>query len=254
MSTPTAAAGGPAPKKYTKINGVMKLNPAYKAWKEAQSGGTVPATTSLNSSVALPVVSSMEDHAQLNDDLGMDVPLAESTNATIEMMQEPEICLQAGMVADNMVDKLGGIFAKYEVPLGLMNKLLMLSEFDSLNFIIDDSGSMQGTSDTLDWQPQTRWTEAHKRLLEMVEIVAYLPFNRIDIEFLNRSTKVVLAREGHEPTAFLAAARQQIDQAFASVGPSGGTLALEKLQQSIRAGKNRSVARYFLLLFRGRRP
>ena len=42
--------------------------------------------------------------------------------ATIEMMQEPEICLQAGMQPDEMVDELGAVLAKYEVPMGLMNK------------------------------------------------------------------------------------------------------------------------------------
>ena len=38
------------------------------------------------------------------------------------MMQEPEICLQAGMQPDEMVDELGAVLAKYEVPMGLMNK------------------------------------------------------------------------------------------------------------------------------------
>jgi hypothetical protein len=58
------------------------------------------------------------------------------------MMQDPEICLEAGMTADTMVNKLGGILNKYKVPMGLMNKLMMLSEFQSLEFIMDDSGSM----------------------------------------------------------------------------------------------------------------
>lgn len=111
-----------APKKYVKINGVMKLNPEYKKWQEAQNGGA-PATSVANSNVALPVISSMEDHMQLNEDLGQEIPLADSTNATIEMMQEPEICLEAGMQPDVMVDELGSVLAKYEVPIGLMNKV-----------------------------------------------------------------------------------------------------------------------------------
>eukprot|EP00977_Amphora_coffeiformis_P025723 scaffold21700_cov164-Amphora_coffeaeformis.AAC.4 len=242
MSTPSA--GGPAPKKYIKINGVMKLNPEYKRWKDAQSGG-VPSTPAMPQ--ALPVVSNMDDHAQLNSDLGQDVPLAESTNATIEMMQEPEICLEAGMNADEMVDKLGAILAKYEVPLGLSNKLLMLTEFESLDFIIDDSGSMQCTSDTIDpvtKQQNTRWKEAQNRLKEMVEILAYVPFNQIKVEFLNRRTQVVLTRQGRDPQSFLAEANRQIDQVF-SQGPSGTTPALEKLQESILRGQGKSIARYF---------
>jgi hypothetical protein len=84
-----------APKKYIKINGVMKLNPEYKKFQEAQSGGT-PVTTVARPDAALPVVCSMDDYAQFNEDLGTDTPLSESTNAAIEMMQEPEICVAAG--------------------------------------------------------------------------------------------------------------------------------------------------------------
>jgi hypothetical protein len=39
-----------------------------------------------------------------------------------------------------MIDQLGALLSKYEVPIGLVNKLMMLSEFASLEFIIDDSG------------------------------------------------------------------------------------------------------------------
>jgi hypothetical protein len=108
----------PPPKKYTKVNGVMKLNPQYKRWQDAQKGG--PPSDPQN--MQLPVISSMEDHMQLNEDLQLDIPLSESTNATIELMQEPEISFQAGMQPDVMVDELGKILAKYEVPIGLMNK------------------------------------------------------------------------------------------------------------------------------------
>lgn len=114
------------PKKYIKINGVMKMNPAYKAWKDgqvAQTTGVVPVAAAMPTNAnALPVVSSMEDHMKLNEDLNANIPLAESTDATIEMMQEPEISLEAGMQPDEMVDQLGSVLEKYEVPMGLMNK------------------------------------------------------------------------------------------------------------------------------------
>ena len=70
----------------------------------------------------------MEDHMKMNEDLGQDIPLAESTNATIEMMQEPEICVEAGMEADTIVDELGSVLGKYEVPMGLMNKVIATVE------------------------------------------------------------------------------------------------------------------------------
>lgn len=239
----------PAPKKYCKVNGVMQLNPEYKKWTEAQSGG-VPVTT-VASPQALPIVSSMQDHEELNEIVvaggGTQWGLAESTNASIEMMQEPDICMAAGMTSDSMVDELGAILNKYEVPLGLVNKLLMLSEFQVLEFIIDDSGSMSLDSDTVDvrtGRPQSRWMEAKVRLKEMLEVLAYVPFEMIDIGFLNRGDRVVLKREGRDPRTFLADAYSKVDAVF-SRGPSGGTPALEKLRDSINRGRGKNIARYF---------
>lgn len=236
------------PKKYVKINGVMKLNPEYKRWKAAQGGA--PATTVQSSAHALPIVSSMEDHEKLNEACTAsgepEINLSESTNATIEMMQEPEISLEAGMTPDTMVDELGAMLVKYEVPMGLVNKLMMISEFDSLEFIIDDSGSMSLDTDSNgpDGRPLTRWQEAHMRLKEIVEILAYVPFQRIGIEFLNRRDRIELAREGRDPKAFLRHAFAEIDMAFAR-GPTGTTPALEKLQESLIRGQGARISRYF---------
>lgn len=233
------------PKKYIKIDGVMKMNPAYKEWKTKQSGGAAggiaTATAVSVNPNALPVVSNMDDLMQMNEDLGMDVPLAESTDATIEMMQEPEISLEAGMQPDEMVDELGAILGKYEVPMGLMNKLMMLSEFASLEFIVDDSGSMQMSSDTVNpitKKMNSRWQE------EMIEILAFVPFQQIGIEFLNRKDRVTLKRNGRAPRVFLADSYKQIDDQF-SRGPSGTTPALEKLQESFLRGQGHNIARYF---------
>jgi hypothetical protein len=237
------------PKKYVKINGVMKLNPEYKKWKEAQDGGK-PATTVANPSQALPVVTNMEDHEALNDASlaagGNEIPLSESTNETILMMQEPEISVEAGMQPDTMVDELGSVLNKYEVPMGLMNKLMMLSEFDELEFMIDDSGSMRCSTDSKDsrGQIQTRWQEAQTRLKEMMEILGYLPFQEISICFLNRPLRISLKRNGRDPASFLSDAYRQIDQAFLN-GPSGTTPFFERLKESFARSNGRSVARYF---------
>lgn len=84
-----------APKKYIRVNGVMKLNPEYQRYQASHSGGA-PATTVARPDVALPVVCSMDDYAQFQNDLNMNVPLAEITSATIEKLQEPDICLATG--------------------------------------------------------------------------------------------------------------------------------------------------------------
>ena len=151
------------------------------------------------------------------------------------------------MTADTMVDELGAIMGKYEVPMGLMNKLMMLSEFQSLEFIIDDSGSMQCLSDTVDkmtGKPNTRWSEAQHRLKEMLEILAYVPFNQIGIEFLNRKDRIALLRQGRDPKTFLDDAYRQVDAVFAR-GPMGTTPAFEKLQDSLNRGRGATIARYF---------
>lgn len=236
------------PKKYAKVNGIMKLNPEWKRWKESQ-GQT--ATSSPNSNEALAVVTSMEDHAAFNQATvssgGAEVPLSESTNATIEMMQEPEICVEAGMSPDTAIDDLGAILSKYEVPLGLMNKLMMLSEYECLEFIIDDSGSMGLQSDTFDprtKQPLTRWQEAQQRLKEMMELLAHVPFQKAEICFLNRTTRLSFVRSNRSPQMLLQDMYSQIDQAF-SARPAGSTPAFEKLQESFALRSGRNIARYF---------
>jgi len=232
-----------APKKYVKIAGVTKLNPEWKRWKESQSGK--PATTVPFPNEALPVISSMQDHEVLCTVNG-DTPLAESTDATLEIMQEPDIALEAGMKPDEIVDEIGVILNKYEVPMGLMNKLMVLSEFDVIEFMVDDSGSMSMVSDTVDekGRPQTRWQEAHSRLKQMIEILAYVPFQSIHVVFLNRKTVVQLARNGRDPKSFLVDAYSKIDIAFKS-GPKGTTPFLERIRESLTRGRGKNVSRYF---------
>jgi len=115
-----------------------------------------------------------------------------------------------------------------------------------LEFMIDDSGSMTLTSDTVDLQgrPQTRWDEAKIRLKEMVEVLAYVPFNQIVVVFLNRTDVVSLTRNGRDPKTFLADAYRQIDGVFTRP-PAGTTPALEKIRKSLTGNPNMSIARWF---------
>ena len=46
------------------------------------------------------------------------------------------------MQPGGMIDQLGELVTKYETPIGLIEKLMMISEYQSLEFIVDDSGSM----------------------------------------------------------------------------------------------------------------
>lgn len=244
------------PKKYTKVNGIMKLNPEYKKWKNGQNqaaagpmvpaSAVAPATTVITSNEALPIVASMDDYEKLNDSIGA-VPLAESTNATIEMIQEPDIAAEVGLESDDMVDKLGNLLTKYEIPIGLTNKLMLLSEYQSLEFIIDDSGSMTLNTDSNDpvtHQPLTRWAEAQMRLKEMLEVVAHVPFQQVGIEFLNRKDRITFKRNGMAPADLVQHMNREVDAVFRQ-GPRGTTPALEKFQESLMRGKGVKISRYF---------
>lgn len=257
------------PSKYIKKNGVMKLNPGYVKFQKKQKQGS--DTTVPKPKHALPIVSNLQDHEQLNsaaagkaaaaDDNTYSeiIPLAESTKATLEMMQDVDFAMDAGFsmeAPDAMVKALGSLLNKYEVPMGLLNKLMILSEFDSLEFLIDDSGSMNLPTDHVvpdthaatgpgGDNKMTRWQEAQFRLQELMELLAYIPFTQIDICFLNRSDQTILTRKGLSPKDFLAYAKNQIDQLF-SRPPSGTTPYLERLQESFSLNRDRRVARYFM--------
>lgn len=280
---------GDPPKKYakSKSNNMMKLNPEWKQWKDEQqqkvqqqqqqqqqppppgahkqqqpaaaataASMTIPAVATAPTTMtvtALPVVTSLADHAELNEisvaNGGKEMPLSESTNATIELYQQDDITKETGLSADTAMDAICEILSKYEVPIGLMNKLLLLSQYDILEFILDDSGSMVQFSDTVHpvtGQSMTRWEEAQSRLLEMMELLAHLPFQTILVHFLNRPTKLTFVRNGRSPSALYKEVMvPQINAAF-TPPPQGSTPFLEKLQSSFQMHQNnKSVARWF---------
>ena len=70
----------------------------------------------------------------------------------------------------------------------------------------------------------TRWAEAKERIMQMMELIAYIPTAPIFYtRFLNRSTVLELARKKREtPQAFLARIRQMLDDEFAKRADVGG--------------------------------
>ncbi|KAL3900686.1 MAG: hypothetical protein SGCHY_001162 [Lobulomycetales sp.] len=234
-----------APKKYIKVNGISKLNPEYTQWqqKQTQQAAGQQATTLKNANMALPVISNMEDYMQYNQSNlasgSGERPLAINTF-------DPSFSKRVGLKSDQLVDGLQAILAKYEVPMGLMAKLLDLQQFDVLEFIIDDSGSMNNITDSYypNGQPMTRWVEAIQRLKNMIEVVSYIPTNYIRISFLNRQTVIQEARGNVPPHVFANKVYAQLDQE-ASILPRGTTPAFAALQNSLKSGQGRRVSRYF---------
>lgn len=236
-----------AEKKYIFENGVMKINPAYKA-EQAKQGN--PSTVD---SSAIAVVSSTSDITEASETqqkaTGEPMHLSESTTSSMEILQDEEFLdkFQSPKPIDGgvLLDKLTNIFAKYEVPIGLINKLLALESY-RLNYIIDDSGSMSMTTDALASQatpyilqrrggntttPMTRWEEAEDRLHIMIDLLAYIPTNNISISFLNRSNKISLDHKGKTPEQFADDAHKQVMAVF-NRGPDGGTPIMQSLKQA----------------------
>ncbi|CAJ1960078.1 unnamed protein product [Cylindrotheca closterium] len=227
--------------------------PEYQEWQQEERSVESMPSKRPRSSISLPIVSKMADHEKINDVIAArgktnGIRLAESSAAAMEMIKEDsEISENIGMTPDTMLNELGAVLSKYEVPMGLMNKLMMLSEFEVLKFMIDDAGSMALCDSNMRGSikaPLSRWNEAQGRLKELLEILAYVPFHQITIEFLNRSTTISLERNGRNPAAFLADAIAQVDEEFAKP-PAGTSLFLERLTQSLTESPGIKIARWY---------
>ncbi|CAJ1960077.1 unnamed protein product, partial [Cylindrotheca closterium] len=143
--------------------------PEYQEWQQEERSVESMPSKRPRSSISLPIVSKMADHEKINDVIAArektnGIRLAESSAAAMEMIKEDsEISENIGMTPDTMLNELGAVLSKYEVPMGLMNKLMMLSEFEVLKFMIDDAGSMALCDSNMRGSikaPLSRWNEA----------------------------------------------------------------------------------------------
>lgn len=226
--------------KYITVNGVMKKNPNYVPTTATPSASSVVLAN--NSNAPLAIVSSLDDLRDASvvqkENNGFSVPMAVSTFETVDMLKDDDILQQykSNLPIDGgaILDKLGEIFAKYETPLGMINKLMMLTNY-KLDFIIDDSGSMSLFTDVealeatdpvktkirnrLGREPRAgekmeRFEEAENRLHIMMDILAYIPVEHMQVRFLNHSETLILDRTGKTPEAFQAYAHGAIHNVF----------------------------------------
>jgi hypothetical protein len=180
------------------------------------------------------LVASEAQHAAI----GAPMQLADSTVASMDIMQDEEYVanLQStGTEIDGgqFLDQLSEYFTQYEVPVGMINKLMALQLY-RLDFIIDDSGSMNGPSDvtmndatswilppggrTLDRRAlMTRWQEAENRLHILIDILSFIPFISLEIHFLNAPNVISLPRIGKDPSTFQREAHEIIHHTFTTI-------------------------------------
>lgn len=243
------------PKKYITVNGVLQKNPEY-----VEPGKGAPPQPD----VALAVVSTPEDVMAASTvqaaSTGITVPMASSAAAAVDMLQDDEILahyksrapLDGGAVMDQLAEK----FAKYEVPLGMVNKLMMLMD-SSLDFLVDDSGSMDADTDVrvIDATEPVkgmaaeriklklrreinagdklrRIEEAEDRLHIMLGILAYVPVENMQIRFLTDRRVVKLERAGKTPEQFEEYAHRLIRDTFSTLRLAPST----PLREPLKAG------------------
>lgn len=211
--------------KYIFTDGVMELNPKH------------PSYVNKKASQEIAVVSSMEDIGEASvaqqEHTGQSMKMSKGTQCSIEIMQDSDYTSKLGNIDGGAIlDGLTAFFARYEVPIGLINKLHALTEF-RLNFIIDDSGSMNSVSDEKHGDKYiTRWDEVKDRIHVLIDMLAYIPFEQLEMRFLNKKTVLKFSHKGRTPEAFAADVHKEIDKAMA-FNPSGCTPLSAPLRASL---------------------
>jgi len=239
--------------KFISKDGVLIRNPAYVA--------PVPSKKVTTSKTAI-------DYPCTQQDLELAQELTEANGKTFEVPMATAVALEAivddsittkfncEIDADEVLRKLTEEFARYEVPLGLLNKLLILTEWD-LHFIIDDSGSMSMNSDgdcsdfgnymTLNYHKKngviTRWEEVQNNVHNMLDILAYIPIN-ITVSYMNRKVVHMFKRNGDSPDVFKENSHKAIMAEFKS-GPNGGTPTDSALQSALSSHKVKTLTYLF---------
>ncbi|KAJ3345361.1 hypothetical protein HDU91_007381 [Kappamyces sp. JEL0680] len=243
----SANAANPFPK-YVKVNGVSKINPEYSKWNAENKKGA----SSLNAQqlqTALPVYTNEDEFRMANPSVDVTQYMADSTKSSKEFLADAEVLKNVGFAGQTeMKQTLDQVFAKYEIPMGLLNKLFELQTYQALFFLIDDSGSMASGTDSYDpftRRQLTRWEETRYRLLELMEVLSYIPIPMMIIRFLNRTYEVRLVRDAAmTPQQFLDHCTMQVNQIFQQ-GPSGTTPYKRKIEEAFSLFRGQKIAWYF---------
>ena len=231
-----------APQKFIQENGVRKLNPEWKKWKAGSSAPTAdspPLPAMKNEMTSLPVVCNTQ---QLTD-LGAGATATQGYEQA--MNKYTSMADKIGLPQTQAQDEISAVFAKYEIPMGLLNKMYLLSEFKLIMLLNDDSGSMGMKTDSK-WpngKQMTRWQEMQQLQRKQIELLAYFNPPPIEIHWLNNPKVTRIEKQQNEtPKAFIQRAFQLHDEAF-KVGTCGATPAKRLIQKSLAAGSG--IVRYF---------
>lgn len=250
--------------KYRFVNGVMELNPEWVKAQQAQ-GMPVPTSTVAEPAKALAIVSTPADAMQAQ------VMMTPTVMQPMMVMQSQAYNSQFGAQFQGnggaVIDGLTDLFSRYEIPMGLLDKLLYLARYN-LNFIMDDSGSMGSPTDVVlreihpetrfnvenrcsrgrmqmhDNLPLYRWEEAENRLHIMIDFLQYLPIQNMRISFLNSPQIIQLTHAGKAPQQFAAEAHAAVRAAFTNMA-NGRTPTMAKLSQAFNTSTGFTMHYFF---------
>ena len=249
-------------------------NPAHPANQPTSN----QAASSSSNSAAIPVITNLDDMVETFADMNIATPA--STALAAEVVQSDAFSNALNVNdPDQALDALSEYFERFEIPLGLLDKLLHLMRY-KLTFILDDSGSMRNPSDVLRAEAMseqmraqfaaspaassssyassssakrvrtdpkmTRWEEMQDRMHALVDVLAYIPCKPITITFLNRTDTITLDHAGKTPEQFKQEAHARIAAIFTS-NPSGYTPIYNKLQQAFNAANEDSPSMIYLI-------
>lgn len=204
--------------------------------------------------IPLAIVTTPDELSEVSMEYGATVPIPIATAICIEKYTDDPTFTdkfhQPELNYEQVLDQLSLLFAKYEVPIGLLAKLCVLADYN-LNIVIDDSGSMCRFTDTLksgaytDYMKQyfkeknanlnekmTRWEEEEDRLHLMIDFLAYIPTGPIKVICMNRTDQFVLERNGKTPEQFLTLGHSYIRRMFESP-PNGVTPTLKIMKRAL---------------------
>lgn len=253
------------PEKFIKgADGVRRLNPAWSQWKKQHDGGgaapapapaaagdqlqhhqhqaaaiNIPcvAPQAPNAYQSLPVVTSISDQQYHLPGSSVCAATQHVAQQVLQQQHTP-VGLTSG---DAWMTQLNHLFAKYEVPAGLLGKLLRVAEYQGMCFVLDDSGSMN----TSIGAHVTRWDELRSRILQILEVLSCLPCPPIVISFLNRPALLNFNREqGESPQRFFDRMASILNAAM-SHQPAGTTPFFERIQQQFKRNAAYKTMYYF---------
>lgn len=178
--------------KYIFEHGFIRLNPVHIHDKKNSSNEGLALISSINDILAAMKASQEAKQKTMQ--------VSRSTITSINMMQSKHFIdeFQLDHKIDNatILENISECFEKYSIPIGLLNKLLLLKN-RHINIMISDDDAMNKPYHSLNNHTKmTRWNALENRISQLIDLLTFIPTASITISFLNRKEKLVLKHQG----------------------------------------------------------